>query len=135
MISDTAFQACRVIYNSFGSFFLKLIKYQLSKKQGFQRGVTPFGRSFGKRGGMEETNCETRSNLRLSKKRFSLLHEKPSVSFCGTWFCVGGRRRRLVVCVSILHSLTSYLQTRLRLSCFQRLKCGYRFCLRTSGRG
>ena len=54
MMSDTAFQACRVIYNSFGSFFLKLIKYQLSKKQGFQRGVTPFGRSFGKRGGMEE---------------------------------------------------------------------------------
>ena len=55
MMSGTAFQAYRVIYKSFGSFFLKLIKYQLSKKQGFQRGVTPFGRSFGKRGGMEES--------------------------------------------------------------------------------
>ena len=135
MISDTAFQACRVIYNSFGSFFLKLIKYQLSKKQGFQRGVTPFGCSFGKRGGMEETNCETRSNLRLSKKRFSLLHEKPSVSSFGTWFCVVDRHRRLVVFVSILRSQTSFLQTKLRLSCFRKLEYVYKFCPRTSDRG
>jgi len=53
MISDTAFQACRVIYNSFGSFFLKLIKYQLSKKTGFPKGCNSLWSLFWERGEFE----------------------------------------------------------------------------------
>ena len=75
MMLGTTFQACRVFFDSLGAFLLKFIKYQLlSKKQGFQRGVTPFGRSFGKRGGMEEREPFYRKKGSLSSMKNLACH-------------------------------------------------------------